>query len=50
MKYLRTHLDEESYLELVSEAAQKEGYKMAVLYEGQKIKGSHRIYAHDQFI
>ncbi|WP_026585404.1 GNAT family N-acetyltransferase [Bacillus sp. J33] len=38
MKHLRTHLDEESYLELVSEAAQKEGYKMAALFESGEMK------------
>jgi hypothetical protein len=29
MKHLRTHLDEHSYLELVNEARQKEGYVTA---------------------
>ncbi|MBT2688786.1 GNAT family N-acetyltransferase [Bacillus sp. ISL-47] len=38
MKQLRTHLDEETYLELVSEAVQKEGYKLAALYEAGKMK------------
>lgn len=36
IKQLRTHLDEDSYLELVVEAQEKEGYKMfALLYEGK---------------
>ncbi|WP_428911578.1 GNAT family N-acetyltransferase [Niallia sp. Krafla_26] len=39
MKQLRTHLDEYSYLELVSEAQEKEGYKMFALYEKNKIVG-----------
>ncbi|NHM31991.1 GNAT family N-acetyltransferase [Neobacillus terrae] len=34
---LRTHLDEVSYLQLVQEATQKEKYKMAALYENEKI-------------
>lgn len=37
MKQLRTHLDESSYLELVSEAQEKEGYKMFALYNGDEI-------------
>ncbi|MED3713873.1 GNAT family N-acetyltransferase [Bacillus thermocopriae] len=37
MKQLRTHLDEESYLKLVEEAVQKEGYRMVALYENGKI-------------
>ncbi|MGG3466904.1 GNAT family N-acetyltransferase [Neobacillus pocheonensis] len=37
MKQLRTHLDEESYLELVQEAVQMEGYMMAALYENKKL-------------
>jgi len=37
MKQLRTHLDAEQFLELVKEAAQKEKYKMAALYDGGKI-------------
>ncbi|MGX1902202.1 GNAT family N-acetyltransferase [Thermolongibacillus altinsuensis] len=32
MKHLRTHLDEHSYLELVNEARQKEGYRLFALY------------------
>ncbi|WP_144460604.1 GNAT family N-acetyltransferase [Siminovitchia fortis] len=36
IKQLRTHLDEDSYLELVVEAQEKEGYKMfALLYKGK---------------
>lgn len=36
IKQLRTHLDEDSYLELVIEAQEKEGYKMfALLHEGK---------------
>ncbi|CEG25747.1 GNAT family N-acetyltransferase [Bacillus sp. B-jedd] len=37
MCQLRTHLDEMTYLELVSEAQEKEGYKMFALYEGEEI-------------
>ncbi|WP_121612920.1 GNAT family N-acetyltransferase [Mesobacillus foraminis] len=37
MKQLRTHLDEAGYLQLIEEAAEKEGYKMAALFEGSKI-------------
>ncbi|PLR95054.1 GNAT family N-acetyltransferase [Bacillus sp. T33-2] len=37
MRQLRTHLNEQSYLELVKEATEKEGYKMAALYEQGKI-------------
>src|SRR4051812_13932499 len=33
MRQLRTHLDEGSYLELVSEAQEKEGYKMFALFD-----------------
>lgn len=37
MRQLRTHLDEGSYLELVSEAQEKEGYKMFALFDGNNI-------------
>ncbi|WP_110926439.1 GNAT family N-acetyltransferase [Bacillus massiliglaciei] len=37
MKQLRTKLDEESYLQLVQEAVEKEHYKMAALYKDQEI-------------
>lgn len=37
MKQLRTHLDEDQFLELVQEASQKENYKMAALYDHEKI-------------
>jgi GNAT superfamily N-acetyltransferase len=37
MKQLRTHLDEVNYLQLVQEAIRTEGYKMAALYENDKI-------------
>lgn len=37
MRQLRTHLDEDGYLELVAEAARNEGYKMAALYADGKI-------------
>jgi GNAT superfamily N-acetyltransferase len=37
MKQLRTHLDEEQFLKLVQEATQKEDYKMAALYDNEKI-------------
>ena len=37
MRQLRTHLDESSYLELVSEAQEKEGYKMFALFDGNDI-------------
>jgi GNAT superfamily N-acetyltransferase len=37
MKHLRTHLDEHSYLELVNEARQKEGYRLFALYKDEKI-------------
>jgi GNAT superfamily N-acetyltransferase len=36
MKQLRTHLEEEEFLQLVKEATEKESYKMAALYsQGQ---------------
>jgi len=37
MKQLRTQLDEDSYLELVKEATQKENYKMAALFINSKM-------------
>jgi GNAT superfamily N-acetyltransferase len=37
MKQLRTHLDEEQFLELVQEATQKEYYKIAALYDNEKM-------------
>lgn len=37
MSQLRTHLDEDSYLELVREAQEKEGYKMFALFDGENI-------------
>jgi hypothetical protein len=37
MKQLRTHLDQRSYLELVKEARQNEGYRMAALYDQEKL-------------
>jgi GNAT superfamily N-acetyltransferase len=37
MRQLRTHLDEGSYFELVSEAQEKEGYKMFALFDGNDI-------------
>ena len=37
MRQLRTHLDESSYLELVSDAQEKEGYKMFALFDGNDI-------------
>ncbi|CAM3912563.1 hypothetical protein GCM10009865_07410 [Aeromicrobium ponti] len=37
MKHLRTDLDEEGYLELVSEAVEKESYKLAALFENEKM-------------
>lgn len=37
MNQLRTHLDEESYLQLVQEAVQMEDYRMAALYDNEKI-------------
>lgn len=37
MKQLRTHLDESSYLELVTEAQKEEGYKMFALFAGNNI-------------
>ena len=37
MSQLRTHLDEGSYLELVSEAQEKEGYKIFALFDGNDI-------------
>ena len=33
MSQLRTHIDETAYLELVSEAQEKEGYKMFALFD-----------------
>lgn len=37
MKQLRTHLDQQTYLELVQEAQEKDQYKMAALYEDGQI-------------
>ncbi|QHS22007.1 GNAT family N-acetyltransferase [Virgibacillus sp. MSP4-1] len=37
MQQLRTHLTEETYLDLVMEAQEKDQYKLAVLYDGDKI-------------
>ena len=37
MRQLRSHLDESSYLELVSDAQEKEGYKMFALFDGKDI-------------
>lgn len=37
MKQLRTHLDKEQFLELVQEAVQKEDYKLAALYDHEKM-------------
>lgn len=37
MKQLRTHLSEDEFLAIVEKAVQKEGYKLAALYEGNKI-------------
>jgi GNAT superfamily N-acetyltransferase len=37
MKQLRTHLSQERFLELTSEATVSEGYKLAALYEEGKI-------------
>ncbi len=37
MHQLRTHLDEETYLELVVEAKEKDQYKMFALYSDDKI-------------
>ncbi|VEF49776.1 acetyltransferase [Bacillus freudenreichii] len=37
MKQLRTHLDEKVYLELISEAQEKEGYKMFALFHDSDI-------------
>lgn len=37
MKHLRTHLDEQSFLELVLEAKQKEGYQLVALYDHNKM-------------
>ena len=37
MRQLRTHLDERSYLELVNDAHEKEGYKMFALFDGKDI-------------
>jgi GNAT superfamily N-acetyltransferase len=38
MKQLRTHLDEEQFLELVQEATQKENYNIAALYNNDKVE------------
>ncbi|MDF1507929.1 GNAT family N-acetyltransferase [Robertmurraya sp. DFI.2.37] len=37
MKQLRTHLNEEEYLQLIGEAAEKENYKMFALLENETI-------------
>ncbi|MCM3764540.1 GNAT family N-acetyltransferase [Neobacillus niacini] len=38
MKQLRTHLNEESFLELMEEAVEKEDYQMAALYEDNQVR------------
>ncbi|MDQ0219715.1 GNAT family N-acetyltransferase [Peribacillus cavernae] len=35
MKQLRTHLDRDTYLELVKESQEKDGYRMFALYDDQ---------------
>ncbi|WP_096199043.1 GNAT family N-acetyltransferase [Bacillus sp. FJAT-45350] len=37
MNQLRTHLDETTYLSLVTEAKEKEGYKMVALFANEEI-------------
>lgn len=37
MKQLRTHLNEDTYLELVYEAQEKEGYRMLALFDDAEI-------------
>lgn len=37
MKQLRTHLDETSYLSLVTEAREHDQYRLYALYEGEKL-------------
>lgn len=37
MKQLRTHLNEDQFVGLVKEAAEKESYKIAALYDNEKI-------------
>ncbi|TFD99774.1 GNAT family N-acetyltransferase [Jeotgalibacillus salarius] len=37
MKQLRTHLNEETYISLVTEARQKDQYRLFALYEGNQI-------------
>ncbi|WP_246288685.1 GNAT family N-acetyltransferase [Bacillus haikouensis] len=37
MKQLRPHLDESGYLNLIKEASNTDGYKLAALYEGGRI-------------
>lgn len=37
MKQLRGHLDEENFIYLVKESIQKENYRLAALYENEKI-------------
>ncbi|MFD0828921.1 GNAT family N-acetyltransferase [Neobacillus sp. M.A.Huq-85] len=37
MKQLRTHLNEASFLQLVQEAVEKEGYQLAALYEDESV-------------
>ncbi|MDQ6596240.1 N-acetyltransferase [Bacillus salipaludis] len=37
MKQLRAHLNEASFLQLVQEAVEKEGYQLAALYEDENI-------------
>lgn len=37
IKQLRTHLDESSYLELVIDAQEKDGYKMIALFDDDEI-------------
>lgn len=37
VKQLRTHLDEKTYLELVTEAQEKEGYKMFALFDDNAV-------------
>lgn len=37
MSQLRTHLDEQSFIQLVREATLKEGYRMVALYQNKRI-------------
>ncbi|GAA3328132.1 hypothetical protein GCM10020331_070870 [Ectobacillus funiculus] len=50
MKQLRTHLDETSYVELIQQAVENEGYKLFALFEKDTIVAAVGFYADDYVI